>query len=59
MKAIPMRPVTMNVIPNPLKGPGTFEYRSFSRMAAIATMAMNQPIPEPNEKAVASSMVEY
>ena len=55
----PLRPVTINVIPKPLNGPGTFEYLSFSRIAAMATIAMNQPIPDPNENAVASKMVEY
>ena len=59
MKAIPIKPVTINVIPNPLKGPGTLEYLSFYRIAAIATIAINQPIPDPNENAVASKIVEY
>ena len=36
----------INVIPKPLKGAGTFEYRIFSRIAAIAKIAKNHPIPE-------------
>ena len=47
MKAIPINPVMMKVIPSPLNGAGTFEYLIFSRIAAIATIAKNQPTPEP------------
>ena len=59
MKAIPIKPVIINVIPKPLSGAGTFEYLIFSRMAAIATIARNQPTPDPRPKTVASAMVEY
>ena len=37
----------MNVIPKPLNAGGTLEYLIFSRIAAIAKIAKNQPIPEP------------
>ena len=47
MKPKPIKPVIINVIPKPLKGPGTFEYLIFSLIAAIKTTAMNQPTPEP------------
>ena len=43
-----IRPVIINVIPSPLNGAGTFEYAIFSLIAAIATIAKNQPTPEPN-----------
>ena len=46
-KAIPMSAVTMKVIPRPRRGLGTSEYWSFSRIAAIPTIASIQPIPEP------------
>ena len=36
----------INVIPNPLNAGGTFEYLIFSRIAAIAKIAKNHPIPE-------------
>jgi len=42
-----INPVRINVIPNPFKGLGTFEYSSFSRTAAMPTIASNHPIPEP------------
>ena len=48
MKPIAISPVIIKVIPNPLKGAGTFEYAIFSRIAAIARIANNQPIPDPN-----------
>ena len=54
MKAIPINPVIINVIPKPLKGAGTFEYLIFSLIAAIPTIAKNQPNPEPRPKTVAS-----
>jgi hypothetical protein len=44
-----INPVKINVIPKPLKGPGTLEYRNFSRIADKATMARNHPTPEPGE----------
>ena len=59
INAIPIKPVMMNVIPKPLKGPGTLEYLIFSLIAAIATIANNQPIPEPNPKTVASTIELY
>ena len=37
----------INVIPNPRKGSGTFEYAIFSLIAAMATIAYNQRIPDP------------
>ena len=42
-----INPVRINVMPNPFKGLGTFEYYSFSRTAAMPTIASNHPIPEP------------
>ena len=36
----------MNVIPKPLSGAGTLEYLIFSRIAAMAKIAKNQPIPD-------------
>ncbi len=59
MKPIPISPVIINVIPNPLSGAGTLEYLIFSLIAAIPTIAKNQPTPEPNAKEVASIIVEY
>ena len=59
MNEIAINPVTIKVIPIPLSGAGIFEYFSFSRIAAIPTMASIQPIPEPKPKAVASPMLEY
>ena len=53
IKAMPIKPVIIKVIPKPLKGAGTFEYLIFSRIAAIATIASNQPIPEPKANDVA------
>ena len=55
MNEIAINPVTINVIPIPRRGAGIFEYFSFSRIAAIPTMASNQPIPDPNPNAVASA----
>ena len=49
----------MKVIPNPLNGAGTWEYLIFSLIAAIATIAKNQPTPDPNANAVASAIDEY
>ncbi len=59
MNEIAINPVTIKVIPIPLSGAGIFEYFSFSRIAAIPTMASIQPIPEPKPKAVASPMLAY
>ena len=59
MNEIAINPVTIKVIPIPLSGAGMFEYFSFSRIAAIPTIASNQPIPEPKPKAVASPMLAY
>ena len=47
MNAIPIKPVMMKVIPKPFKALGTFVYDNFSRIAAIPTIASNQPIPDP------------
>ena len=46
MKAMPIRPTVMKVMPRPLSAGGTLEYAIFSRMAARETMARNQPIPD-------------
>ena len=46
MKAIAINPVSSIVIPSPRNGFGTFEYFSFSLMAAIAMIASIQPIPD-------------
>ena len=54
IKAIPMSPVIIKEMPKPRKGAGMLEYLSFSRMAAMAIIARNQPIPEPNAKPVTS-----
>ncbi len=59
IKAMAINPVSIKVIPKPLKGAGIFEYRNFSRMADNATIARNQPTPEPNPKTVASPNVAY
>lgn len=59
MNAIPIKPVMMNVIPKPLNGAGTFEYLIFSLIAAIATIAKNQPNPDPKPNTVASAMFAY
>ena len=37
----------IKVIPKPLSGAGIFEYAIFSLMAAIPTIAKNQPTPDP------------
>ena len=47
----------MKVIPNPFNGGGTSEYFNFSLIAASATMAKYQPIPEEKPKTVASAKV--
>ena len=47
MNPIAIKPVMINVIPNPFKGAGTLEYAIFSRIAAIAKIAKNHQIPEP------------
>ena len=52
-----IRPVIINVIPSPRNGAGTLEYAIFSRIAAMAKMANNQPIPEPNPY-IADSPIE-
>ena len=49
MNAMAIRPTVMNVIPIPLRGAGTFEYDIFSQWAAMVTIAIYQPIPEPSE----------
>jgi len=54
MKAIPIKPVSNMVIPNPFSPSGTCEYFIFSLMAAMATMAKKKPTPEENPKTVAS-----
>ena len=59
MNEIPIKPVMMKAMPNPLKGAGILEYFSFSRIAAIPTIAKHQPMPEPAAKVVASANVEY
>jgi len=59
IKAIPINPVIINVIPNPLRGAGTFEYLIFSLIAAIPTIASNQPTPEPRPKEVACASDSY
>ena len=43
-----IKPVIIKVIPKPFKGRGTFEYAIFSLIEAIATIARNHPIPDPN-----------
>ena len=53
INAIPIKPVIMNVMPRPRRAGGTLEYLIFSLMAAIPTMARNQPTPEPSPKDVA------
>ena len=45
MNAIPINPVINIVMPKPLRGSGTFEYLSFSLIAARAIMAKKKPIP--------------
>ena len=59
MKAIPMSPVIIKVIPSPRKGAGTFEYCIFSRMAAIPTIARKNPTPDPSPNTVASPILAY
>lgn len=46
MNAIAIKPTVMNVIPSPCNGRGTSVYAIFSRIAASATIANVQPIPE-------------
>ena len=57
MKAMPINPVIRKVIPRPFSPSGTLEYLRRSRIAARATMASNQPIPEEKPNTVASAMV--
>ena len=57
LKAKPIRPVINMVIPNPLRPGGTFEYFSFSRIAASAMMAKKNPTPDPKPYDVASMML--
>ena len=57
LKANPMRPVINMVIPNPFRPGGTFEYFSFSRIAANAIMAKKNPKPDPKPYAVASMIL--
>ena len=40
-------------MPKPLKAGGTFEYLIFSLIAAIPTIAKNQPTPDPRPNTVA------
>lgn len=47
MKAIPIRPVIINVMPMPRKGLGTTSTFSRSRIAAKQVMASSQPMPDP------------
>ena len=48
MKAIPISPVIINVIPTPRNGFGILLYSCRrSLMAATATMAMSHPMPQP------------
>ena len=47
MKAMPIKPVMINAIPVPCNDLGTCEYLIFSLIAAIPTIASNQPKPEP------------
>ena len=54
IKAIPINPVKMNAIPNPLRAGGTLLYLIFSRIAAIAMMAKNHPKPPPKPNATDS-----
>jgi len=45
---MPIKAVRMNVIPMPRKGAGMFECDAKrSRIAAMAVIANNQPIPQP------------
>ena len=54
MKPMAISAVMIKVMPSPFKGLGTLEYSSFSRMAAIPTIASSHPIPEPKPYAVAN-----
>lgn len=56
---MPIKPVIIKVIPSPRKAGGTFEYLIFSRIAAIPTIAKNQPTPEPNPNDVACAKLWY
>ncbi len=47
LKAMPISPVRIMVMPRPFSPLGTLLYFSFSLMAASAIMARNQPNPEP------------
>ena len=42
------RATVMKVMPSPCSGFGTMVYAIFSRMAARATIAKSQPMPEPS-----------
>ena len=57
MKAMPISPVRMKAMPKPRNGAGTLEYLIFSRIAAMAMMAMAQPMPEPMLYPVAYAIV--
>jgi hypothetical protein len=52
-----IKPTIIKVIPRPLRGAGTLEYFKRSLIAASATMASNQPIPEPILNATDSGKV--
>src|SRR5690606_22245157 len=57
MNPIAIRPVTMKVRPRPRSPSGTLLYRSFSRMAASATMASAKPPPDPTPNTTLSPNV--
>ncbi len=55
MNASDISPAVMKVIPRPFRPSGTCEYVIFSRIAAIATIAIAQPTPEPTPKTTLSA----
>jgi hypothetical protein len=57
MKATDISPAVTNVMPRPRSPAGTSEYAIFSRIAAIATIAIAQPSPEPKAKTTLSPNV--
>ena len=57
IKAIPISPVMMNVMPTPFNAGGMAEYSRRSRIAAMPTIAMSHPIPDPKAKQVTSPML--
>ena len=54
MKATDIRPAVTKVMPRPLRPAGTSEYSSFSRIAAMPTMAIMKPAPDPKPKTTLS-----